>query len=865
MYRNISLAYQSLDTNGYILDVNPSWLKVLGYKEADVLGTRFRDYLHPDHVLMFERNFETLKQNGSSQDLVVKLRKQNGSYIFAAFEGVIEYDSHRKPIRTHSVFKDITIQKTLEQELSSQSERLKMAIEASQTGIWDWNFKEKRIYLDNRSYNMAGYVESDFQNFLSEFRKRIHPEELTKVQNEILKHLKGRSKTFDVEYRILKKNGAWMWISTHGKVTSRDSNGKPLRLSGTNTDIDFRKISELKIRESEQNLFDLVENMQDGVAIANENGHHIYVNKAFCKMTGYTQKELLNITGWELTLEKDIPILKERMSKRMQGQPIQSKYDRTIKRKDGATIKVEMSTTMTIWKGKKCPMVIVHDITEREETLNKIQFLVSLLRSVREINHRIVTETNFNDLIKSTCDILLQNQDYLYVEISLSSDDTDTITPYVSSGIMALCNWKHSRTNSSAPKCIREGVKLNKTIAVVDPEKYCINCQYYDADLPHETIVTPISRKNRIIGFIKTSLKSEHNITDEEIALLEEIAGDLAFAEEKFKSDLLLIESENRFKTMINRLVDAVFITDFDSNIIQANPAAVEQTGYTLDELKGIKMLQTLSPGYSDERKENIINSLKNNETVYFEEKKIRKNGDEYWTECTLNLINLKGKDLVLSVNREITEKKKTEDRLRQLSYVVEQNPASIVITDLNGTIEYINPKFTDLTGYFPEEAIGENPRVVKSGKMDQSIYKELWETITNGETWKGELLNRKKNGELFWELASISPLKNEADEITHYVGVKEDITKRKKHENTQKILLEISQSYNIQNTLFSFIKDVHQKIKEVVRADNFYVALYNSDDNTFSFPYHVDEFDQLELDKPYDFSNGYTDFVFKS
>jgi len=123
------------------------------------------------------------------------------------------------------------------------------------------------------------------------------------------------------------------------------------------------------------------------------------------------------------------------------------------------------------------------------------------------------------------------------------------------------------------------------------------------------------------------------------------------------------------------------------------------------------------------------------------------------------------------------------EEQLRKLWRAVEQNPASIIITDVTGAIEYVNPKFTQVTGYSADEVRGQNPRVLKSGELPAEAYQQLWQTLLQGHEWRGEFHNRKKNGELFWEFALISPLKAEDGKITHFVGVKEDITERKRLE----------------------------------------------------------------------------------
>ena len=131
-------------------------------------------------------------------------------------------------------------------------------------------------------------------------------------------------------------------------------------------------------------------------------------------------------------------------------------------------------------------------------------------------------------------------------------------------------------------------------------------------------------------------------------------------------------------------------------------------------------------------------------------------------------------------LQKEVLERKQVEAELQKVSRAVEQSPASVVITDVQGTIEYVNPKFTQVTGYTLQEVIGETPSVLNSGKIPKETIKQLWETILSGREWRGELLNKKKNGELYWEFASISPLVNADGKTTHFVAVKENITQRK-------------------------------------------------------------------------------------
>ena len=127
-----------------------------------------------------------------------------------------------------------------------------------------------------------------------------------------------------------------------------------------------------------------------------------------------------------------------------------------------------------------------------------------------------------------------------------------------------------------------------------------------------------------------------------------------------------------------------------------------------------------------------------------------------------------------------LNKQKSDETELRKLSQAVEQSQAEVIITDKDGHIEYVNPVFTKVTGYSPEEVIGKTPRILKSGFTSEEEYKELWNTITAGKTWTGEFHNKKKNGDLFWESAVVSSIKNDKGEIENYLGIKEVITEKK-------------------------------------------------------------------------------------
>lgn len=128
-------------------------------------------------------------------------------------------------------------------------------------------------------------------------------------------------------------------------------------------------------------------------------------------------------------------------------------------------------------------------------------------------------------------------------------------------------------------------------------------------------------------------------------------------------------------------------------------------------------------------------------------------------------------------------ELKTANERVTRFATAIEQGAEAIVITDTSGSIQYVNPAFERLTGYTQAEAIGQNPRILKSGEHGPEFYKDMWSTIKSGKVWKGEIISRKKDGTFFYEDVRISPVKNPEGEVTNFVAVKLDITERKKAE----------------------------------------------------------------------------------
>ena len=258
--------------------------------------------------------------------------------------------------------------------------------------------------------------------------------------------------------------------------------------------------------------------------------------------------------------------------------------------------------------------------------------------------------------------------------------------------------------------------------------------------------------------------------------------------------EVLARHAEEHNRLLLESVGEGIYGLDLDGHVTFINPAAARMVGYAVEELVGQPihdLIHHCRPDGSPIRRENcpMCMAIASGDVLRDQDEVLwRQDGTSFPVEYTRTPVLKDGAIAGAVVTfRDVTARKRAEDTVRKLSQAVEQSPVSVMITDTNGVIEYVNPKFTLATGYAAEEAIGRNPSMLKSGHTTPGDYKSLWRTIIAGKTWEGELRNQRKNGEGFWEMEWISPIKAEDGKITHFVAVKEDITARKQSEDALK------------------------------------------------------------------------------
>lgn len=240
----------------------------------------------------------------------------------------------------------------------------------------------------------------------------------------------------------------------------------------------------------------------------------------------------------------------------------------------------------------------------------------------------------------------------------------------------------------------------------------------------------------------------------------------------------LLEASRKHFETLFDSANDGMFIIDMQGNIRHANRTVCERLGYSREELLAMPLAELDTPEFAARIPERMAQITKHGMAV-FETAHYRKNGSIMPVEINSRVIELEGEKVFMGVIRDITERKQIEEALR-IAATAFESQESMVITDAKGVILQVNQAFTEATGYTAEEAVGQTPRLLKSGRQDADFYREMWGTLLRTGKWQGEIWDKRKNGEIYPKLLTISAVKGEDGIVTHYVGSDHDITKRK-------------------------------------------------------------------------------------
>jgi len=528
----------------------------------------------------------------------------------------------------------------------------------------------------------------------------------------------------------------------------KDINGKPVCMLASFSDISGRKHSEMKQAENEISYRELFNNVDDSIYIQDSEGTFLDVNDGAVKMYGYSREELVGKNPLFLAApgKNDLAKVASLVKCAYEGEPQQFEF--WGKRSNGEIFTKEIRAFNGNYLGKKAVVAIAQDITKRKKAEIALQ----------------ESERRYRELIELAVDGIL-----------LGSPD----------GIVIGANtYMQNITGRPLNKLI--GIRVNDLFSPNILKDLPLR---YDLLMKGETVFS----ERDILRPDGTTIPIEMHTKRMPDGTYQSIYHDVT---ERKKAEETLRESESKFKSLVESTSDMIWETNIDGQYTYVSPQFENLLGYSFEETIGKSPFSFIADNniskiikHSDAivEKATPFNSLVN--------KYKHKNSEIRIFETSgVPVYNTSGKlSGYRGVSRDITKRYLAERELHKLSMVVQQSPNTVIITNLEGKIEYINPAGCALSGYKSDELTGMNPSIFSSGSTPPETYKGLWKTLKSGNEWKGIFHNKKKTGELYWESAFIVPLRDKEGNITNYLGVKEDITTKLRSETA---LIESEERY---------------------------------------------------------------------
>ena len=742
------------------LEINNAAIHHYGYSREEFLGMTLKDIRPKEDLEALQKDIALTHR---PYNLAGEWRhlKKNGEIIF------VEIISHAITVNNrkarHVMVSDITERKQAEGKLRESEYRYRKIYEDGANGMVMVG-KDFKFRMANRTFcQMVGYKEEELQQLT--FVDITHPDDMAKDIPNVKKLIAGEIDVFRTEKRLLNKDGKTIWVQL--TVSSfYDPNGQFLYNLGIIFNITDRK----KAEEI------LIENLAL-IKIAGEKAKLGGWNVNIGENRVYWSDEVAAIherpSGYAPSVEEGINFYAPEW---------RSKIKKVFANCVGRGIPFDEEMQIITASGKR---VWVNTIGE----------------AIRDDKGKIVkVQGAFQDISerKSTEESLRQSEENLAITLNSIGDgviatDLNGLVVKMNPVAEKLCGWT---LTDAAGKPLTEVFKIVNTNS-------------------RETAINPVKKvleNGEIVGLANSTLLISKNGTEYQIsdsaAPIKNKEGKisgvvLVFSDvtEKYLTAQALKENEERLNLFFNQSLTGFFFMKLEEpiawndsvdkektlddvfgnlRVAKVNQAMLNQYLATEDEF----LNRTFNEFFAHDLKQGykVIKELFDRGSLHIDTSELRFDGTQMWVEGDyICLYDSKGSIKGLfGTQHDITERKQAEEQLRKLSRAVEQSPASIILTDTQGNIVYVNPKTLEVTGYELSELLGKNPKIFSAGEKLKEAYNILWQKITSGKEWRGEFHNKKKNGELFWEQASISPILDEKGQITHYLAVKEDITERK-------------------------------------------------------------------------------------
>ena len=630
------------------------------------------------------------------------------------------------------IHEDITASKEAAKALRMSEERYRALFFHAPLGIFSFDVDSTIVEVNNEFVNGIGSSREELIG-LNMIRQLKDPALLDAIRIA----LNGDTGHYEGVYHAVTSGKSTpvrgLFVSFPG------DDGKIIGGVGLFEDVTERRKTSEALELARQSYFDIFNSVSEAIYVQDENGIFIDVNKGAETMYGCSREDLIGQSPATIAApgRNNVEEIR-RKGEEVLKTGIPARFEFWAKRMNGEIFPKDVIVNRGRYFGKDVLIATARDITEKKADE----------AALRE------SETSKAAIIRSIPDLLFvfnKNGDYIDVyteddkkllaprEELLGKNLRDLFPAEVAKKSIEAFNWSFSHN---------ESVEFSYSI-MVDGQPF-----YYEAR------VVPTSH-DRVLAMVR------------DITL-------------RRQAEEALHQSEQKFRLIAENISDGILILGADTRIRYVSPTYLRQSGYNEQEELGrdsSTIYTVIHPDDRDALFTKIFEAIrtKKNELSYSYRTR-HKDGHYIWREDHAKFnYDEQGTHLnTYVICRDITERKNAEQQILLLGKSIEQSPVSIIITNAHGQIEYVNPKFTEITGYSAREAIGNNPRILKSGLHPPEVHNKLWETISSGRQWFGELHNKKKSGELFWENVSISPIHDNDGKITHFVAVKEDITEKK-------------------------------------------------------------------------------------
>ena len=525
---------------------------------------------------------------------------------------------------------------------------------------------------------------------------------------------------------------------------------------------------EIELRRAQARYTDLFEHANDAILVADPSGRIVAANRGAELLYGYSREELLSLRAFDIRAEEFREQVPEQMNEVRRSHGIT--FETVHLTRTGQRLPVEVSSRVLATDDGERFISVVRDISARTASDERIRALNRLLRTTWEVTKLTARERSSEPLFADACRILVEHGEFAAAWIGVADAVSGRVVPVASAGAVRL----NSHDQPAGSDTVIAAVRQRRAVVAGSASHG-----------GHAAVAAfPLVVEGDVIGAMAVCSERADVFDADVVDLLGDLATDIAFASAvgAIEADRRVAQesvrrSEEKFRTAVEGAPEAIFIQT-RGRFAYVNDAAVRLLGAKdKSQLLGREIREFTHPDSRVEVSARIHQLSNGQSAPLIEERLLRVDGSVMTAEVSAVPFAHEGQAGALVFLRDVSDRIAEEESRRRLAAAVEQAGESIVITDVRGRILYVNPAFTRVSGYSPEEVIGRTPAILKSGRQDDDFYRGMWETITAGELWTGHFTNRRKDGSLYEEEATISPIRNGGGRIVNFVGVKRDVT----------------------------------------------------------------------------------------